>query len=143
MVSFTALCEYNKLIRRPTWSNLIFFKFFCLIVSDLLGLKPNKVISILGDITEGVWHLNIWICDSSSMIMSGTMDMWQKRNRIWSKPKSHSWSQKVLPGHSTIQPKWTSLRFHLLIYLHQLRFQYLMKNPTIWSRKNKSKPVKF
>jgi hypothetical protein len=28
---------------------LIFFKFFCHIVLDLLGLKPNKVRSILGE----------------------------------------------------------------------------------------------
>ncbi len=32
---------------------MIFFKFFCVIVLDLLGLKPNKVRSIFGESKQG------------------------------------------------------------------------------------------
>ncbi len=53
MVSFSALCEFSKMFTRPTWQNLIFFKFFCLIVFDLLGLKPNTVRSNLGESKQG------------------------------------------------------------------------------------------
>ncbi len=53
MVSFLALCEFSKMFTRPTWQNLIFFKFFCLIVLDLLGLKPNTVRSNLGESKQG------------------------------------------------------------------------------------------
>ncbi len=53
MVSFSALCEFSKMFTRPTWQNQIFFKFFCLIVLDLLGLKLNTVRSNLGESKQG------------------------------------------------------------------------------------------
>ncbi len=43
MVSFTALCEYNKMIRRPMWQNLNFFKFFCQKSFRLIGPQTKQV----------------------------------------------------------------------------------------------------
>jgi hypothetical protein len=45
MVSFTVMTKFMD-NQKTHAVNRNFLKFFCLIVSDLLGLKPNKVIWI-------------------------------------------------------------------------------------------------